>query len=462
MTNLNASGAGSLRQCAEVESGARTCVFRVSGTISLGAYDMVVRNNFLTIAGQTAPGAGIALKDGGLTIMASHVIVRHLRVRPGLASWVQRGVNANGISVMSNGSIRSTDIIVDHCSISWTSDDSFNVVFGADRITFQWGLISDSVGPNDPRGKHFLMGYGARSVSFHHNLGAHGFIRWPEYSGGGTDADGAGKLDFVNNLHYNGNGTDSMVDPHHGPAFANFVGNYWQAGLDVVPANVYPSVKLYGNLPYSTQSGVYVHDNWGVYSTGPGTLGTGLAVPDSKIINQDGVGIAQPTVRYPYPLILTTDPVTARADVLARGGAFPRDSYDTRIVSEVTTGTGHRMTNANTQIGPWPVLAGGTAPLDTDHDGMPDAWELSRSLNPNDPSDGPADANGDGYTNLEDYLHNPMASVTTDTEDPLPPSNLRISSIFWFALSATAVPATLFQAVRPFRRRLHRSGNNMR
>lgn len=371
VTNLNNSGTGSLRECAEVMSGPRSCRIMVAGTIELvppGATtaDILITNPFLTIDGASAPSGGIALKNGGLSIMASHVIVRHLRVRPGLKSAIERGSNANGITVMSNGSVRTTDVIVDHCSVSWTSDDSVSVVYGADRITFQWLLISDSVShTGDPRGKHFLMGYQARSVSFHHNLGAHGFTRWPEYSGGGPSAGGEGQLDFVNNLNYNGSGTDTMVDPHHGPSFANFVGNYWQRGIDAVPANDYPSIKLYHALPYSAQSGVHVANNYGRYwgPPGSGTLLTGVASPDHAILNNEGSGsIAVSPTRYPYPQITTTDPVTARIDILANAGAFPRDSYDTRIISDVTSGTGRRITNGPAQVGPWPILTNGGTP----------------------------------------------------------------------------------------------------
>jgi hypothetical protein len=402
VTNLNNAGPGSLRQCAEAESGPRTCVFRVSGTIALGTYDIVVRNPFLTIAGQTAPGGGIALKDGGISVKANEVIIRHIRVRPGAASFVQRKVNANGISIQSNEGVNIQNVIIDHCSVSWGTDDLMYVIFGTDNVTIQWSILSEGLVNCGPEcgGKAFLMAYGARSVSFHHNLSVHNFIRWPEVSGGGSSPGFIGRLDFVNNVQYNGNGSDTVVDPYHGPIYVNFVGNYWQDGLNALPGNLgHNVIRTMGGLPYSTSAGVYVKGN-----IGRGRLADGL--PDTNILWGDNGGLAVQATRYPYPTLTTTDAYTAREQVLAKAGATlpARDSVDRRVVQDVLQGTGRWITSP-TDVGGWPLLAGGTPPVDTDHDGMPDAWETARGLNPADPSDGNQDADGDGFTNLEEYLN---------------------------------------------------------
>ena len=367
VTNLSNSGTGSLRQCAEVETGARECRITVSGTISLSpivgnASDIMVTHDFLTIDGSTAPAGGIALKDGGLTIEANHVIVRHLRVRPGLKSWTERGVNANGIGIQSNEGVPVSNIIVDHCSISWTSDDSVYAIFGVDNVTVQWSIISEGIVgcPGSCGGKGFLMGYGARSVSFHHNLSAHNWIRWPEATGGGDAPGYTGQLDFVNNVQYNGNGTDTIVDPYHGPIYVNFVGNYWEDGLDTLAANKqYPVIRALGGLTYSSQAELFVQANYGRYWTADPndgqTLAYGLANPDRNIIWGDNGGLAIAETRYPYPLVTTTDSIQAFSDVLAGAGAFPRDSVDTRVVNDIRNGTGHWIADPSA-VGGWPDL----------------------------------------------------------------------------------------------------------
>ena len=403
VTNLNDSGPGSLRQCAEVESGARTCVFRVAGTISVGTFDIIVRNPFLTIAGQTAPGDGVTLKDGGLSIRASDVIVRYFRVRPGPASLIQRQANANGISIQSNDGVPPRNIIIDRCSVSWGTDDLIYVVFGADNVTLQWNILSEGLNCQ-------IQGCGSRGVlldfldnrfvSVHHNLYAHIFNRFPEIT--------VGNLDMVNNVAFNSNATPVQVNPLRGPVHANFVGNYFKDGLDLVPANAgFADIRLIGGLTFSPDSSVYVLGN----------IGRGRpmeSLPQEAIVRSDNGGLTIQSTRFDYPLVATTDAFTARDQVLAGAGAtLPvRDSVDQRIVSDVMNGTGQIITDPS-EVGGWPALASGTPPVDEDKDGMPDSWELSYGLNPSNPSDGPQDADGDGFTNLEEYLNstNPLLKL---------------------------------------------------
>jgi hypothetical protein len=369
VTNLNDSGPGSLRQCAQVESGPRSCVFRIAGTIVLSSLqDIAIVNPYVTIDGATAPGGGIALKGAGISVKANQVIVRYLRVRPGLESLAKNSQNANGFTLRSNEGVVISDVIIDHCSVSWGTDDLINIVFGTDNVTVQWSILSEGLNCSLPGcgSRGFLMGYSARRVSFHHNLSAHNFIRWPEVTGGGDKPDFIGRLDFVNNVHYNGNGTDTIVDPYHGPIYINFVGNYWKDGPDSLPANVTkPSIRAIGQLTYSGQAGLFVADNYGRYSTtnqnGGAALSYGLASPDPNIINSDNGGLEIANVRYDYPQVTTTGPEQAFNDVLAGAGAFPRDSVDARIVAEVRNGTGHWI-NDPADVGGWPVLTSATPP----------------------------------------------------------------------------------------------------
>jgi pectate lyase len=369
-------------------------VFRVSGTISLND-DIEVTNPYLTIAGQTAPGGGIALKDGGLAVKADHVIVRHLRVRPGLAQLRQTGQNVNGIMIQSNEGVEVHDIIVDHCSVSWGSDDLIYVVYGSDDVTIQWSIISEALLCDECGGKGLLLD--AKSVTVHHSLYAHIYIRWPQIS--------KGSLDFVNNVKYNGNGTDAQIGAFYGPILMNAVGNYAKDGPNAKPQNLtYAEIRTKGGLAYSASSGIFVDDNIGRYWDGKGGIRHGLATPPSAIIWDDDGGIPVRTQRYPFPPVTTTSPQQAYQDVLNHVGALPRDSADRRVIADVRNGTG-KWPSDPLQVGGWPVLVSETAPVDTDHDGMPDEWEHSHGLNPTNASDGPADADQDGFTNLEEYLH---------------------------------------------------------
>lgn len=395
VTNLNDSGPGSLRHCAQDEIGPRICVFTVSGTIKLNTYDITVTNDYLTIDGATAPGGGIALKDGGLMIKANHVIVRNLRVRPGLAALLQRGVNVNGIGVLSNEGVPVHDVIVDHCSVGWGSDDLLYAIFGSNNVTFQWIIMSEALECSQCGGKGLLIDR-AGHVTVHHSLYAHTYIRWPEIS--------KGELDFVNNVAYNSNGIATQIFPIYGEIHTNFVGNYFKDGPNAYPQNLgYTDIRTMGGQTYSAASGIFVQNNLGRYYGANGTQ-YGVASPDSAIIWGDNGGIPIQSQRYPFPQVTTTDAMTAYNHVLDRAGAFPRDNVDTRVINDVRSGSGRWIVDPS-EVGGWPTLVSDTPPADSDQDGMPNSWELSHGLNPNNPSDGPLDSNGDGFTNVEEYLN---------------------------------------------------------
>lgn len=350
VTNLNNEGPGSLRECAEEMSGPRTCVFKVSGTIALSPVygnwsDIVIKHDYITIDGSTAPGGGIALKDGGLAIQASHVIVRHLRVRPGSKSWDQRGVNANGIMIMAKpeGGGPNHNIIVDHCTTSWGTDDMIFVIQGTDLVTVQWTMMYEALECATCGGKGLLVGYGAKRLSFHHNYYGHTYLRWPEIM--------QGDLDFVNNVAYDHNGTPTIVDPYHGAVRANFVGNYFKDGPNAMPQNTnYNEIRTIGGLPYSHSSSVYVQGNIGRYRTKN-------SQPENAILWQDNGGVQVSGSRFDFPPVHTTDAFQAVEEVLTHAGAFPRDSADTRVVQQYRNGTGI-WPPSPAAVGGWPLLTG--------------------------------------------------------------------------------------------------------
>jgi len=174
VTNLNDRGPGSLREA--VRAGNRTVVFHVSGTIGLQS-DLLIEHSNLTIAGQTAPGDGICLRGRPLRLRgANDVILRHLRVRPG----PEFGLAIDGIEVRGG-----RNIIIDHCSVSWTVDEAMNTWHGARDLTVQWCVIAEPLNRSvHPKGAHgYGASWGGENVSYHHNLFAHATARTPSVAG---------------------------------------------------------------------------------------------------------------------------------------------------------------------------------------------------------------------------------------------------------------------------------------
>ena len=187
VTNLNDFGKGSLRAAVEAE-GSRTVVFRVSGTIDLKS-NLTIRNPYITIAGQTAPGDGICIKRYPLSIGADEVIIRYIRVRLGDES----GVDADAISSRYN-----KNLIIDHVSASWSVDETMSI-YHNENVTVQWCLIAESLyQSNHIKGHHGFGGiWGSNYSTYHHNLLAHHSSRNPRF------ASGCGNTDYRNNVLYN-------------------------------------------------------------------------------------------------------------------------------------------------------------------------------------------------------------------------------------------------------------------
>jgi pectate lyase len=192
VTNLDDSGAGSLRAALD-EKGPRTVVFRVSGNIPLKS-DLKLRNGDLTIAGQTAPGDGICLQNYALDFAgASNVIVRYLRIRPG---------DSSGKGLDAVGGRGGENIVIDHCSASWSIDETVSLYGGIRNLTVQWCLISESLYQSaHAKGHHGFGGiWGGQNASWHHNLLAHHSSRNPRIVGKSV---GGQLLDVRNNVIYN-------------------------------------------------------------------------------------------------------------------------------------------------------------------------------------------------------------------------------------------------------------------
>jgi hypothetical protein len=392
VTNLNDSGPGSLR-AAVMTKGPRTVVFRVSGTIALES-ELKIREPFLTIAGQTAPGDGICIKNYQVNFDTQHMIIRYLRFRPG----DETGKEQDGFGGQGD------HIVIDHCSASWGVDETFSIN-KASNLTVQWCMVTESLYNSiHKKGKHGYGGlWGGPGGSFHHNILAHHSSRNPRASGNA----GSGLLEFRNNVVYNW-GFNSAYGGELWPR--NWINNYYKAGPatdEKVRYRIFlqkdPRGKMYA-------AGNYVHgapqisvDNW--------KGGIDFA-PDGEAT------AATLRVKEEYVVApVTTQPAAAAFEsVLAQAGcSLSRDAVDRRIVEEIRTGTakfgatykggGKGLIDSQRDVGGWPELRSLPAPADSDHDGMPDEWERSRGLNPNDPADGARIAGAEGYTHLEVYLN---------------------------------------------------------
>jgi hypothetical protein len=380
VTSLADSGPGSLREAVEAE-GPRIVVFRVSGTIPLES-DLTIRNPKITIAGQTAPGDGICLKNYKLMIEADDVIVRYMRIRRGLESG--RADDGLGIADCEN-------VIVDHCSVSWTCDEVVNTWHGAKNITIQWCIFAEGL---HNRGHGFAATLGGENASYHHNLLANCPGR--NCSVGGNHQYQTRNMDYRNNVTFNwGHRT---IDGK--PSSINVVNNYFKPG----PMS---TAKRFAKIDDSTVYEAIGKGTWHV----SGNVMEG--VDDISSDNAEGViGEVEYLVAEPLDFgpVKTDTAEEAYARVVENVGAkLPRrDSVDLRILNEVASGKttyGDGVVEDPKEVGGWPELASAEAPADADHDGMPDAWEKEHGLDPMSADDGSKDRDGDGYTNVEEYLN---------------------------------------------------------
>ncbi|WP_018185284.1 hypothetical protein [Kaistia granuli] len=387
-------GEGSLRACIGAE-GPRTCIFRTGGTITLDYGSLVVLNPFLTIAGETAPGEGIAIRNGprqirpSLEIVAHDVIVRHLRLRPG----------PHAIKACCSGALGfygkdATDIIVDHVSASWGSDETIDSE-GATNVTFQWGFVTEPLLDGGPgkqnRARNMLMTKGG-NISVHHNLFAFGKFRNPQFQ----LSDHGGTADVVNNVLYSPiwDYVISFSD-RWTKVRANVVGNYKIKGKREKDDHLVHAFPEGGN-----GFSIFVADNIDETYRPDDSFADDLVIAekwrDSLVATPFDVADVRPS-----------SPRQAYDDVLARAGATRpmRDAVDLRMVEAVRTRSGELLKSDPAKVGGWPLLAASAPPVDKDQDGMADDWELAMGLSPSDPTDGQLDRDGDGWTNLEEYLH---------------------------------------------------------
>jgi len=496
VTNLNDSGTGSLRDALTVQNGARYIYFDVSGTILLTNGPIVMLQpqcNNVTIAGQTSPGGVQVRGDGIFYKNGCHdLIMRHMRIRPGThcPGWDTSGAvdcytpcpglpagdlacntqDTNGFIAWAENEVAPHDIIIDHSSLQWATDqqgpDAFHSVYG---MTTQWSIIGPGTneGHNGPppsnMGNHnfgILIGGPAAPApanlyySLHHNL-------MPNLGGRIPLLGRSEVVDIRNNIVYNPaangalqwgsymqNGGEYGCVDVGASTFGNFVNNLYLPG----PSNQDPyfvimnagPTRLHGNQAERGGSKIYTSGNWGgrcpggcandwdnyfwnldnyFASLAPPLPGSCIVITYDENIQATE---AQFRVGTPFaaPPVSTDSPGILKAKLLPTIGASKpsRDSGDTAIVNDVLNNTGDPLGLGSG--GPWPTLSGGSPPTDSDGDGIPDAWEDAHQLQKFAASDANTPASN-GYPNIENYLN----ELAGDTITAVPSTLIYVDSV---------------------------------
>lgn len=441
VTNLADDGRqGSLRWALQ-QSGPRTIVFDVSGTIHLKSGLRFSDNT--TLAGQTAPGDGICIADYPVQL-GSNNIVRYVRFRLGNTNVKQDGADGwDGLTAMDGH-----DIIVDHCSVSWSIDECCSIL-GNVNTTLQWTIVAQSlVNSGHSKGAHGYGGnWGGSGASFHHNLVIHHTSRTPRLGPRPTTQEDE-RMDMRNNVIYNfgGNGCyggEGMT--------VNIVNNYYKpgpgsptdrkgrriAGIGIrtnsycatFPAyapmlHVWGKYYVTGNV--NTKYADVTRDNWnyGMYNQ----IDTSESATDGTWNDQ-----VKKDIRLAEPMEFVAVTTHSAEDAYQRvvdycGASLHRDAHDTQMIADLVNGTAtytgsglgkgfinsqddNRPADASADWSAWPTLVSQAAPADTDRDGMPDEWETANGLDPQNPNDRNL-TGADGYTHLERYLNSLVESIT--------------------------------------------------
>ena len=446
VTNLNDSGDGSLRWALS-QPGPRTIVFDVDGTIHLNSKLQIPAHT--TIAGQTAPGDGICVADYPFLIHGQNIIIRYMRIRLGSINAADCDDSWDGF-----GGFDYRDLIIDHCSVSWSFDECLSVL-GNINTTVQWCLVAQSmVNVGHSKGNHGYGGnWGGSGASFHHNLIAHHTSRTPRL-GPRPSTQLDERMDMRNNVIYNWGGNGC----YGGEGMkVNIVNNYYKPGPATltlsnvkqqriaavgVRTNEYvaqypayaPALHLWGKYYVTGNTNTkwpsVDADNWGLGFT---------SQVDAGACDGTWTKATRDSIKLTEPIAFVHTTTHSAADAYARVAAYVgaskgRDAFDAQIISDLQNGTatatGSGLSSGfintqddNTAIiatygSAWPTLNSGTAKADTDGDGMPDEWESTNGLNPNDAADGNATTlSAEGYTNLEVYMNSLVADITAAQND---------------------------------------------
>ncbi len=412
VSNLNDDGPGSFREAASFKF-KRIIVFAVSGTIHLNSKLNILGD--VTIAGQTAPGDGICFADQSVIVAGNNVIIRYLRFRMGDKNQKGGMIDGNGGDDAFGGNKRK-NIIIDHCSMSWSTDEVFSI-YGGDSTTVQWNLITEPLnysyhfetGDKDYERHGYGGIWGGKHLSAHHNLFANCLSRNPRFNGARLGSDEE-FVDFRNNVIYNWEHNSTYGG--EGGTY-NMVNNYYKAGPGTNEKVKYrivnPSKNETRGFGQFYVDGNFVHgskevskNNWlGIDMGNGGTAADKIA--------------AIVKTAFPAEFIKTDSPIDAYNLVVnSVGASFKRDTLDVRVINDMQNNKGRFIdvqggyphgTAYELTVQAWPALKSLPALKDTDGDGMPDDWEIKNKLNPNDASDATRNHLHPFFTNIEVYIN---------------------------------------------------------
>lgn len=394
VTNTNHQGSGSLLEALE-SSGPRIVVFETGGTIDLKGDSIVIDDPYITIAGQTAPGDGVQIRNGEVRVLTHDVVVRGLRFRVGSESGTDthRGVTIAGADTYN--------VILDHNSVSWGRGGNFYVLDQAHDIIFSWNIVAEALKLDGSKGltHHKTAG---ENITSHHNILISNSIRNPQTKSLHNEV--------INNFVYNwGNsGTNVWLAPG---STANVINNMYVPGPDTrvegdkgitVNHELNPRTNEFGTAADS----LYLSGN----------IGPGRDVVVSTSLNEEWQAVyvegeavhdVQTAELFPHASITIHDAQDVQTILFASNGAGAivphRDPVDERILGTVTSDTG-RIIATEGEVGGWSEFAAGIPPIDTDGDGMPDEWEQAHGSNAS-VADDAGDVDNDGYTNIEEYIN---------------------------------------------------------
>ncbi|KAF4446141.1 pectate lyase C [Fusarium austroafricanum] len=351
VTNLNDSGKGSLRDA--VSKPNRIVVFDVGGIIKIS--DRIVVSKNIYIAGQTAPGGGIVVYGNGWSLSnANDSIMRYITIRMG-----KGGTSGKDAITIADGK----NIIFDHVSVSWGRDETFSINGDVTNVTVQDSIIAQGLVSHSCGGLMQTDG----GVSLFRNLYIDNKTRNPKVKG---------VNDFQNNIVYNwGSGGGYIAGDSSAASYANIINNYFISGPETSVATF-----TRGNKNFHAHVKNNFHD-----SNRNGNL-DGSALCEQTSCYSD-IDIIKTPYNYPAPAALTVQ-ATVETVLKGVGNSRRRDSVDTALISQVRSyGRDGKLISDEKEFGGVGQIGSGTAPKDSDGDGIPDEWETKNGLNPNDASD---------------------------------------------------------------------------